>query len=164
MATAAGRWWWGAVVVGTAACKPEVLAGSYWHVQVIEATDFCNDPPKDYGGPMEMDYRLVYDNSSVALHVEEGGESYQFASGTISGCDIEYESVVWGEAMDSGYGAKWQLLGDAVFRAGGDSCSLDDLDWQGTETFEIVSTDDPDMLPGCTYVLNMEGSFVETIE
>jgi hypothetical protein len=148
------------VLVGLAGCGGGELPGSYWDIEVVEATDLCNAEPKQYSGPSSMAYRLQYEGSAVVLNLEDQA----FASGTISGCDIAYQSVVWPDTID-GFAVKWQLTGEAVHRAGETGCNLDGVDWQGTETFEIISDPDdhPELEPGCTYSIALEGTFVGTI-
>jgi hypothetical protein len=146
---------WAMAVALSAGCGGDPLTGFIWDVEVIAATDTCNDPPVDYDGPRRFDYRLDYAGAQVTLAL--GEES--FASGTIAGCEVGYHSVVWPASKD-GYDLKWQLTGDATFRVGGDTCNLPNgVDWSGTETFEIVSSDHPQIEVGCTYTLTLEGTY-----
>ena len=65
--------------------------------------------------------RLVPQTIEVPVLDEE-----TFARGQISGCDIAYQTVVWGEPDDAGFDVRWQITGEALFRAGGTSSNLDE--------------------------------------
>ncbi len=137
-------------------CGPEPLPGYLWRVKVVGAEDTCNDPPVDYTDEQTFDYRLEYSGSDVSIAIGEDA----FASGTIAGCEIGYHSVVW-PAKKDGMDLKWQLTGDATFRNGGTTCNLDvGIDWSGTETFEVVDSDHPNIEEGCTYTLRLEGAYI----
>src|SRR5678816_3318938 len=128
------RWIWlsGVLAVGSVCTDPQP-PGHLWHLKVTGATDTCNDPPVDYSGPKEFDYLLRFDGAQVSLAID--GDA--FAKGQISGCSIVYESVVWGEPRGDNdeYEIRWQITGDAQYRAGGTTCNLAaGLDWRGTET------------------------------
>lgn len=137
-----------------ASCGEEDLPGFLWQVSLSGAEDTCHDQLDDY--TENLTYRLDFEGSYVELAIDAD----RFATGTISGCDIAYESVVWQQAID-GYTVHWQLTGSARYRQGGSSCSLGQgVDWFGTETFELVYSEHPDLETGCTYTLNVEGAYV----
>ncbi len=150
--------WQGFAITGllcALSCKEKEKPGFIWEVSVISAEDGCNTPPVEYNGAVNMDYLLRFDESRVVLSVD----GVDFASGTISGCEIEYESSVWGEARD-GNEIKWQLTGTATYRSGGTACNLPDgRDWEGQEVFTIVSSEHPDIASGCTYTLDLNGVY-----
>lgn len=154
-----------AIVAGLtiALCAPGCageLTGSFWDLKVSDPVDTCNEPPVGYTDAVDMTYRLLFDGPRVSLALGED----VFAAGGISGCDLTYQSVVWGEPKD-GYDIKWQILGSAIFRPGGSACDLPGgVDWEGTETFEIVASDHPDILAGCTYEITLTGAFTGTVE
>jgi hypothetical protein len=141
-----------------AACGDPQPPGHLWHLKVTGATDTCHDPAVDYSGPKEFDYLLRFQGAQVSLSIDDEA----FAKGQIAGCSIVYESVVWGEKRGDNdeYEIRWQITGDAQYRAGGTTCNLAaGLDWFGTETYEIIASDDPDIEAGCTYQLDMEGVY-----
>jgi hypothetical protein len=141
--------------LGTVGCQHED-PGFLWSVEVVGASDTCHDPPVSYNGQKDFDYVLHYVGADVTIDLD--GET--MARGQISGCDIFYQTVVWGEEDDDGFEVRWQITGDALFRAGGTSCNLDEgVDWLGTEVFTIVSSEDPGLEVGCTYQLNMQGTY-----
>lgn len=136
-------------------CGGEDLEGFLWEVYVVGDVDTCHPEGEGVAWDATYDYILQYEGSYFELSL--GPDT--FATGTIAGCDIEYESVVWGEGID-GYQVRWQLSGDAVIRQGGSTCGLDaGVDWLGTETFEIVASDHPDIAVGCEYVMLTEGTY-----
>ena len=149
-----------AVAAFAPGCATE-LPGSFWDVTVTTPiADTCNSPQVDYTDTVDFAYRLLFDGPRVSLALGED----VFAAGGISGCDINYQSVVWGEPKD-GYDLKWQITGEAIFRPGGSACDLDtNVDWLGTETFEIISSDHPDIAAGCTYSITLTGVFTGTVE
>lgn len=138
-------------------CSEPPLPGQYYDVSVEMATDGCNDQAVGYGE--DFRYRLqVYDGTNQADVAIEGDT---FATGSVSGCTISYDSVTWTEERDDG-DIRWMLSGEAEVQPGDGSCGNPD-DWVGTETYRVLSSDDVDVAPGCEYVVNVRGSFVEEI-
>lgn len=141
-----------------AACS-ETLEGFEWEVNITSggesAQDNCNPEPQ--GFEQEFVYRLEFDGSDVSVAIGPD----VFATGQISGCNIAYQSVVWGEEKD-GYTYRWRIDGDAIYRQGSgcDNQLEPTLDWFGTETFTILESDDPDIAPNCTYILDAEGEYL----
>ncbi len=137
-------------------CGEPELDGFIWQNTVTGKIDTCH--AEGEGTPYQeiMNYRLVFDGSYVELALDQN----TFASGTISGCEIQYDSVVWGEIVD-GYEVRWLLLGEGIFRQGGSACSIDvGLDWDGEETFEIVYSEHPDLAVGCEYIMSVQGQYL----
>lgn len=145
--------WFGAVAL-LGGCGHDV-SGFTWAIDVVDAHDTCHTPPLGYPGPLHMDYTMVFEQAQAALYFEDA----VFANGTIAGCAVHYESVVWADDH-GGKPLRWQIVGDATYEPGGDDCGLDaDLDWQGTEEFDIIASEDPDIATGCSYTLDLEGSY-----
>jgi hypothetical protein len=144
--------------VGGAGCKP-VLPGAYWNVEQSMVEDLCNPTPIPADGSYE--YRVIYDVQDITLAIGED----EFAHGTVSGCNLQYQTVVWPEDREE-YKIAWQMSGSAVVtKGGGDGCSVEGGgDWAGTEVFTIVTSEDPELSPGCTYTVEMTGTFVEEID
>lgn len=141
-------------------CKNDDPPRYVWDIELHDATDTCNDPPVLYDGRSTFRYEIAFDQSDVTVYIDD----QPFATGNISGCDILYESTIWGEERD-GYAIRWQLSGEAVYRQGGTACELSNgTDWDGLETFTLVSSDHPDIPAGCTYSLQTTGSFVGKAE
>jgi len=139
-------------------CETEGEQLYEWAIHLEGTVDECNAEPQ--GKIYEYDYQLSFEGSSVDLSLEGN----TFASGQIAGCNISYSSVVWGDERD-GYELRWQLTGEAVYRNGGSSCNLDDsTDWLGTETYEILFSDHPDIEIGCQYIMSTQGSYKGPVE
>ncbi|MBT3222440.1 MAG: hypothetical protein HN348_25490, partial [Proteobacteria bacterium] len=136
------------------ACSEKEPPGHYWDVTALGIVDECNDPT--FAFQETFKYRLVFDGNDVVLAI---GEDI-LASGTIAGCDINYESIIWEETRDEEITVRWQLTGAASVFTGGDSCKMDDTDWRGTETFEIVYSEDPDIAQGCEYEMELDGVYI----
>ena len=146
-------------VAPVGACKAD-LPGFYWELEQSLNDDTCNaqpvSPPTD---PFE--YRLQFDVNDLVLAIGED----EFATGTVQGCVLAYETVVWPEDRND-YRLAWQMRGAAtVSRGGTDGCPVDNgSDWSGTEVFTIITSEDPDLSPGCTYTVNLSGSYTKEVQ
>ena len=110
----------------------------------------------DGGYSETFDYYVALEGSSITLYIGEAA----FARGTASGCDITYQSVVFGQTRDAG-DIKWQLYGQAsVENSSGDPCVDGEDDWSGTEYAEIVASEDDSILVGDIYNMVTTGKFV----
>ncbi len=107
-----------------------------------------------------FDYYLSFDASSGEIFIGEDA----FARGTVSVCEVVYQSVVVGQDTEGG-SVKWQLFGQADIEAAeGDPCVDGDDYWSGTEYFEIVASEDEAIPVGTTYELQTHGSYVGITE
>lgn len=138
----------------------------YFDVQV-EAADTDDDSYVDNCHPDDdvkaykesFTYALVFEASAATIYIGED----VFASGTITGCSLTYETVVIGEETDGDGEVKWKLVGVAdVDVVEGDACVDGDDDWSGSEYFEIVSSSEETLEPGCTYEMSTVGGRVST--
>jgi hypothetical protein len=116
--------------------------------------DTCH-PGNDEGYQETFEYAVAFNAASADVYVK--GEL--FAGGTLTGCNLTYQTVVIGEDIN-GRELKWQLTGQAVIDGGDDSCVESEFDWDGTETFEIVASTDDAVEPGCTYPMSSFGTIV----
>lgn len=134
--------------------EPE--SGFVWEVTATGDVDECNDPVVPY----QETFEFVVDLSSPpTTTIGLKGEG-AFATGRVSGAFIDYQSVVWTEEKN-GSELRWQITGEAEFRTGGTTGSLDEgVDWLGTETFEIVDSFHPEIDVGCRYILLTEGVYM----
>lgn len=139
------------------ACGGGDLPGHYWELTATTGTDGCNNPAVQYAEDFE--YRLEIDVSDVQVAI--GPDT--FASGTLDGCNVTYDSVVWTEVREAG-NIQWTLHGEATAQRGDGACGTGDADWIGTETFLVLSSEDPTVSPGCEYVLNLAGTYVGEVE
>jgi len=64
---------------------------------------------------------------------------------------------VIGEDTDNDGSIKWQLFGETSLDQGDDACVDGENDWEGTEYFEVVSTEDDTLEPGCQYQMESTG-------
>ncbi len=144
------------VLVG---CKNADLKGHYWNISIQGDEDDCTGGSAKYGD--KLDYRVVFDGNDITLAVAKD----EFATGGVNGCSISYDSVIW-EDERAGFGLRWQIHGSATVNVGGGkSCQPGNgTDWDGVETFEVISSEDPDISPGCEYSLNLSGKYVEEVK
>jgi len=147
---------WVSLCSGLAGCSAADLPGLYWDLTLSTGADACNNPAVQYS--KELEYRLVVDVNDVQVAV--GPDT--FATGTIDGCLVRYDSIVWTEVRDAG-DIQWTLSGEATAQRGDGACGIAG-DWIGTETFTVLSSDDPSVSPGCEYELNLTGTFQGEIE
>ncbi|TNE90172.1 MAG: hypothetical protein EP330_08930 [Deltaproteobacteria bacterium] len=149
------------LVISLLAGCGEPLSGYAWEVTVNGGEpgfDSCNigaETPYTE----TFDYVLDFSGADVSLGLLQGGEVFGFASGTLSGCDVSYETVIWQEQREGGE-VRWQLVGEASVRQGGNDCNIaDGLDWEGFEEITVIDSADPDVPPGCTYRMDATGTY-----
>jgi hypothetical protein len=119
--------------------------------------DTCHPDATIPGYTETFTYAVAFEGSKATIWVDES----IFAVGTITGCDLTYTTVVFGEESDADGALKWQLTGVAnVDPAEGDACVEGTDDWQGYEIFEIISSEEETLEPGCTYETSTLGTFV----
>jgi len=131
----------------------------YWDVELLGTHSTCHDDSNAVGYEDGFLYGLHFQGSAATLKIEGN----TFASGLLTGCELEYSSGVYGQDRDRGF-IQWELVGEAVIDYGDDACGLgnDDngrsLDWVGTETFHIVYSEDPAVEEGCLYEISVVGT------
>tara|TARA_B100001989_G_C24385421_1_gene386521 strand:- start:62 stop:547 length:486 start_codon:yes stop_codon:yes gene_type:complete len=105
-----------------------------------------------------LEYLLTFVEDSAQVNLAIGTEN--FASGQISGCQITYSSVVWGDERD-GFEVRWRIDGKATYQlqSGCETQLPDGVDWDGEEVFVIVQSDHPEIPPGSTYTLLTSGNY-----
>ena len=133
------------------ACGGEALDGFEWDIKLTgtNGNEYTDD----------LRYRLSFEPESAYVNLAIGPDN--FASGQISGCRIDYESVVWGEPRD-GFDVRWKIEGTATYQqsSGCDTQLPEGVDWKGEEVFVIVQSEHPDIPPGATYTVDTEGVYV----
>lgn len=133
----------------------------HWEVHVVGADDGCHAEGETVPYQQEFTYALYYDGSSATMKID--GDT--FATGVVSGCTLNYESVETREDRGDGY-VRWILEGEALHQQEGASCGIEaneegqSLDWLGTETFTLLETDLPGYDTPCTYTMDVEGTFL----
>lgn len=148
-------------VLLSAGCSSEEVVGHYWAITATGITNECTtEVPVEGEVIAEFEYRIQYDGTNVEVAIGPD----VFATGTANGCQLSYESIVWTEERD-GMEVSWQIFGVAVAQQGGTACNVaNGTDWQGTETFEVVTSQDPSIAPGCEYEMALEGKYLEEVK
>ena len=149
-----------ASLAAIAGCKAEELPGYYYEVELISAVDECNTPTVGYRETFE--YRVVFDGGNVTVSVGDD----PFATGTTKdgqACAIQYQSTVWQENREEGE-LRWRVSGEADIGFG-NACSVEgSADWDGTEIFTILSSEDEAVRAGCEYELTALGTFLREVK
>jgi hypothetical protein len=119
-------------------------------------SDECH-PDATEGYEDNFTYAVAFDGSKATIYIGED----VFAIGTITGCDLTYSTVVIGSETENDGPVKWQLTGTAsVDPSEGDACVEGERDWEGSEYFEIVASEEETLEVGCQYGLNTFGGLV----
>lgn len=146
------------LLVGLAACSGEDTSGHTWALTLTGLEDGCTGTPMNY--TEKIDYRLQITGQDVTLAVGPD----EFATGTVNGCVIAYDTVVWGETVDD-HEVRWQIHGGATITFGDASCSPSNgTDWDGQERFEVVSSDNEAISPGCEVVVAVSGKYTGLVK
>ena len=133
-------------------CKETIEPDGIWTVTVTGQTTDCVDSSE--GFLKDYEYSLFYDGTFVEIKVD--GEN--FATGEIRGCALSYESAVYLEENASG-NFRWQINGAADIEGAAGGCGdvPDNLDWFGTETLTVVSSENDSVEVDCQYEMTTEG-------
>ncbi|MSP54408.1 MAG: hypothetical protein EXR69_02195 [Myxococcales bacterium] len=117
--------------------------------------DTCH-PGNEEGWEEVFEYAVAFDASAASIYAN--GEV--FAAGSLSGCNLSYQTVVIGEDDRAEGALKWQLTGTAKIETDGATCVDGDAEWAGTETYTVIATEDDTMEAGCTYPTTTVGEFI----
>lgn len=141
--------------ISASGCPQDELSGFAFSVRLQTERDTCLDPPAQYDETLE--FVLRFDGGSA---VSVGTDGAVFATGEIAGCQLTYQTGAWEE--DRGGGPiRWELDGLAQYRFGGTGCEMTDgLDWEGSEVFTVLSSEDPSVPTGCTSELRATGTYL----
>lgn len=152
------------------ACQESKIPEDALHFEVeVTAADIDEDGLADNCHPDATEGFQDSFEYVVALEVQQDGAMVTtiyigetaFAAGTmVSGCEMQYQTVVMGETTEDDGDVRWQLFGQAEYDAGNDGCVDGDGDWVGTEWFEVVTSVDETLEEGCTYEMNTTGRFL----
>jgi hypothetical protein len=116
--------------------------------------DECH-PEATEGYQESFSYAVAFEGSSATLYIGED----VFALGSTSGCTLTYSTVTIGEDTEQDGNVKWQLFGSAeIDPAEGDACVDGPDSWKGSEYFEIVSSEEDTLEPGCQYEMETVGT------
>lgn len=126
----------------------------FYNVEVTAVSNDCH-PDNTEGYKDTFEYAVAFDASSATIYIGESA----FAAGTITGCDLTYQTVVFGEDRGGGE-IKYQLFGQAAVESTDSNGCVEDPDaeWQGTEYYEIVNSADESVQKGCTYNMTTLGT------
>ena len=141
------------------ACKKESAVpegATTYEVTVVATADECHEEDT-YTFKETYTYQLALDGSTATVYIDE----QQFAVGLISGCSLTYQTAIIGEETEQDGSIKWQLFGAADLDAGDNACVPDEYDWKGTEYFEVVTSEDDTLEPGCEYKMETTGKIVK---
>lgn len=140
----------------------KVPADALLYTVQVTATgpDECH-PGNTEGWQETYEYAVYFDAAEATLYVDRE----PFGSGTVTGCNLSYQTVVLGTQGRSGGELKWQITGSAQLDRGDNSCVMGDadaggnLDFNGTETIEIIGSEDDAIEVGCTYPMSTTGTY-----
>ena len=151
------------------ACAPEeVPPDGVWNVTVTSALN-------DDGSGFDEGSTCIGDNEEIATYqasytyqVYYDGDAFlmdidgqAFAEGIRTGCSKSYESAVWLEDRPTGL-VTWRIVGEASYRGAQGGCDerfVGNEDWNGTETIEVINSEDESVPVGCTYKLDVVGTW-----
>ena len=139
------------------ACVAPDLPGAYFDIEVSLADDRCNATPVAYDASFTYRVEIGQDQSFA---VSIGADT--FAEGEIEGCNATYVSLPFDQPRPEG-DVRWQLTGSASVEEGNNSCGTA-RDWLGTETFTVLASEDTSIQPGCTYTVDVFGTFTGAVD
>jgi hypothetical protein len=140
------------------ACKKESNVpedATRYSVTVTAIEDECH-PDSTEGFEETFEYAIVLDGSTARIFIGE----QQFAVGLASGCTLTYQTAIIGEETEADGNIKWQLFGESELDAGDNACVPSENDWEGTEYFEVLSSDEDSLDVGCEYKMETKGKLV----
>jgi len=141
-------------IVLSAGCSDANLPGHRFDVTLTEADNGCtgeSTPAEDYT------YRVEVQGAAVTLSIGED----LLATGTLSGCNVRYDSPPWTESRSGGE-VRWSMSGEAVI-ALGDGCAAES-GWVGTETITVLESSDADVQGGCRFTHDVDGTYEGLVE
>lgn len=145
-------------LLAIAGCGDPDLEGHYWSITARGVENSCTSGPPD--AEERFDYRVRYDGNEIQVAIGPD----LVATGAADGCSLVYQSTIWTDERD-GAEITWRLTGHAVAQQAGAACTIPNgTDWDGTETFEVVSSSHPDISAGCSYVLDLSGDYLEEVK
>ena len=136
------------------ACAPQEEPDASWKVTVTGTETDCTSDTS--GFLSEYTYDVFQEATQIKIYIEDS----LFATGQLRGCFIEYQSAAYLEDAPEGR-FTWDITGVADVQGAAGGCDLPEgLDWQGTETVTVLDSEHPDVLPGCTYNMSVEGTYL----
>jgi len=163
------RWWSGSALLVFVAgacfggCKQPPLPGDYFKVELRGEENLCTGNGADYSQSFE--YRAEVDANDLSLAIDDS----VWATGTIDGCDLSYQSLAWSDYRKDSQGneleIQWVIQGTAKVNLSGpgEGC-VENGDWEGQEVFLITQSAHPDVPAGCTYTIDVAGSWEKEVQ
>lgn len=147
-----------ATLILACGCNNEELLGDFWNVTVSGAENLCTGGGTGYSENFE--YRLLTEVTAVSLWIGEDN----WANGILDGCTVHYDSIAWSDYRE-GYEIQWTLAGDGLVNVGGQAAGcVEGVDWEGTEVFTVTNSAHPSVQAGCTYTLDVVGTWTHAVE
>ena len=136
-------------------CSEERVPDAIWNVEVTGLETSCVDALEGYQESFR--YEAYFEGSLVQIDID--GET--FATGQRRGCIMDYSSATYLEDAEGG-AFRWNIEGvaESQTNAGGCPDIPDGKDWVGTETLVVVDSDNENIEAGCTYTMDVAGSYV----
>jgi hypothetical protein len=142
-----------------AACGGGALPGHYFEITASGSDNGCtSEAPSDY--TETFTYRLdVVAANDVTVYIDD----VVLATGGLDGCEISYRSPLFTDVRGEDT-IRWALIGKATISLGDNASCGAGEGWIGTERIEISSSTADDVAPGCSYKLDVEGTYLEEVE
>lgn len=143
------------------ACGPETpVPDDTWNVSVTgdftdadgEVDECTGSDPTTYAESFV--YQVFYNGANVQIRINDE----DFATGTRTGCDFEYQSAAYLEEAAGG-NFQWQISGAAEVQAAAGACLSGEFDWEGTEVIEVIFSENESIPVGCQYRLQVTGTY-----
>lgn len=145
-----------ATALALGACGPQKPEpDNSYEITVTGTTNTCTTDTSGYREVYQYD--LYYDGAAVEIDVDD----VPMATGSISGCKIEYVTSTWLEDRPNDTYLRWAMEGSAKFQGLAGGCVDDPYDWDGTETITVTESSDPDVPVDCTYTMTAQGTLVQ---
>lgn len=143
------------LIIAILSCSKQRIPDAAWNVEITGIETTCVDSLEGYQD--SFIYEAYFEGSSVELDIS--GQS--FAVGQRRGCILEYTSATYLEESDNG-SFRWNIQGAAESQtdAGGCPDIPDGKDWIGTETLMVVDSDNESIDSGCTYTMEVFGTYL----
>jgi hypothetical protein len=141
------------------ACGGQELPGHYFEVTVSGDKNRCtSEDPAAYSEVFE--YRLdVVTASDVTIFLDD----VVLATGTLNGCELSYRSSLFTDVRGNDT-IRWALSGTGAIALGSNASCDAGGGWEGEETIEVSSSTADDVAAGCSYVLDVSGTYLYEVE
>ena len=119
--------------------------------QAVEKEDMCSCDDQGVSCLEDLtrssetfSYELFFDGDAVAIEID----GQPFASGTVLGCELEYESPTWLATTSKG-DVQWSVKSHYVQADGAGVCQINnEYNFLGVEEYTVVESDNLNYPPG----------------